>query len=71
MKETLQLSRLFPAMVTDEDGNNRTCRTIFEDKDGGLWCFWYGDYRRVRKIDGSKLPRGRRVKEAYVVTFAS
>ena len=66
--KTLNLKSLYPAMVMDENGDERTCRTIYEDQYGGRWCFWYGRYVGVKKIDGSKLERGRRVKKAYVVS---
>lgn len=64
---TLCLTSLFPAMIVTDNGNRRTCRTIFQDQNNVLWCNWNGEFRKIRRVDGSKLPEGKRVKEAYVI----
>ena len=65
--EILELTSLYPAMVTNDDESIHTCRTVYEDQNGMLWCFWYGRYVRIKRIDGSMLRTGKRTKGAYVV----
>lgn len=65
--EMLELDSLYPAMVTDSDESVHTCRTVYEDQNGARWCFWYGRYVRVKRIDGSMLKTGKRANGAYVV----
>ena len=66
-ERAMTLTSMFPAIVSEENGEGRNCRTVFADQDGVLWCKWHGEYRNVRKTDGLKLPKGKRARESYVV----
>lgn len=63
----MTLTSMFPAIVMEGNGKERSYRTMYKDQGGELWCFWHGAYMKAEKIDGSKLPYGRRVKEAYTI----
>lgn len=63
----IRLSKLYPAMIREDPHMGAQCRTLYEDEEGGLWCFWFGKFRRVEDRELMNWPKDGRVTRMYVV----
>lgn len=63
----MHLKKLFPAMVRADMVTAAECRTLHEDQSGQMWCKWFGEWRKVSRVEVEDYPKVGITTHHYIV----